>query len=389
MVSAAGSMVQNGLGCLIPVRRAPERRASLTRTETEKSHADAEDTDDYDGLKATIFEAFRVQNFSGRSNERMRSSEGVSWDGWSSRQDPASPIQSRILCGRHQSHRLAKRDRLLYGAIEVAAQEKPLAKAVTMLKRASVKKDADPEVERSVSQVTGTRVTAVTTHREVAEDLGELVLRLKELLTSDIPAAVKRGPLQQRRQREKKNSRTCVNMRMNRPHQPRLSFFYPHISEIETLTVESSVGGVRCNKLVDTESAVTLAYEKIMRDSKTLWDVLKHVIQLKTASRDELEVMNECVTEIIFVGLVTLLHTVLWVRRLSHKMLLGWDFMRYHVATAGCLSMQQGNIPFSESYAVAPLRSVVYPQPERVAHNRLRKAIKKMLPSEQEVSRNH
>ncbi|KRZ66002.1 hypothetical protein T10_9615, partial [Trichinella papuae] len=83
------------------------------------------------------------------------------------------------------------------------------------------------------------------------------------------------------------------------------------------LTVESSVGGVRCNKLVDTESAVTLAYEKIMRDSKTLWDVLKHVIQLKTASRDELEVMNECVTEIIFVGLVTLLHTVLWAVFLS------------------------------------------------------------------------
>ncbi|KRZ66680.1 hypothetical protein T10_11649 [Trichinella papuae] len=288
MVSAAGSMVQNGLGCLIPVRRAPERRASLTRTETEKSHADAEDTDDYDGLKATIFEAFRVQNFSGRSNERMRSSEGVSWDGWSSRQDPASPIQSRILCGRHQSHRLAKRDRLLYGAIEVAAQEKPLAKAVTMLKRASVKKDADPEVERSVSQVTGTRVTAVTTHREVAEDLGELVLRLKELLTSDIPAAVKRGPLQQRHH----ISRDCHSSTRDE-----------RTAKIKTLTVESSVGGVRCNKLVDTESAVTLAYEKIMRDSKTLWDVLKHVIQLKTASRDELEVMNECVTEIIFVGL--------------------------------------------------------------------------------------
>ncbi|KRZ01709.1 hypothetical protein T11_5086 [Trichinella zimbabwensis] len=112
-----------------------------------------------------------------------------------------------------------------------------------------------------------------------------------------------------------------------------------------------------------------------MRDSKTLWDVLKHVIQLKTASRNELEVMNACVTEITFVGLVTLLHTVLWVRGLSHKMLLGWDFMRYHVATAGCLSMQQGNIPFSGSYAVAPLRSVVYPQPERVAPNRLREAI--------------
>ncbi|KRZ01716.1 hypothetical protein T11_15635 [Trichinella zimbabwensis] len=209
----------------IPVRRAPERLAALTRTETEKSHADAEvravrramqvqDTDDYDGLKATIFEAFRVQNFSGRSNERTRASEGVSWDGWSSRQDPASPIQSRTLCGCHQSSRLAKRDRLLYGAIEVGAQEKPLAKAVTMLKELKSKRML---ILKSNEQ----------SAREVAEDLGELVLRLKELLTSDIPATVKRGPLQQRRRREKKDRRTCVNMRMNRPHQPRLSFFYP------------------------------------------------------------------------------------------------------------------------------------------------------------------
>ncbi|KRX93096.1 hypothetical protein T4E_2460 [Trichinella pseudospiralis] len=48
---------------------------------------------------------------------------------------------------------------------------------------------------------------------------------------------------------------------------------------------------------------------------------------------------------------------VLCVRELSHKILLGWDFMQYHGFTpdprAGCLTMRQGNILFQKSHAVA------------------------------------
>ncbi|KRZ82083.1 hypothetical protein T08_9129 [Trichinella sp. T8] len=98
--------------------------------------------------------------------------------------------------------------------------------------------------------------------------------------------------------------------------------------------------------LVDTGSTVTLADEKFMRGSKTLWDVPKPAIRLETASGDELQVTNACVTEIILGGSVTVQHTVLWVKGLSHKILVGWDFMRYHGCTpdptAGCLRMQQG-----------------------------------------------
>ncbi|KRZ66322.1 hypothetical protein T10_11187 [Trichinella papuae] len=93
---------------------------------------------------------------------------------------------------------------------------------------------------------------------------------------------------------------------------------------------------------------------------------------LETASGDELEVTNACVTEIILGGLVTVQHTVLWIRGLSHKILLGWDFMWYHRCTpeptAGCLRMQQGNISFRKSHAVVPVRAES-PQPERMAHS--------------------
>ncbi|KRY24553.1 hypothetical protein T03_17575 [Trichinella britovi] len=75
--------------------------------------------------------------------------------------------------------------------------------------------------------------------------------------------------------------------------------------------------------LVDTWSAVTLANEKFMWGSKTLWDVPKLAIQLETASGGELQITNACVTEIILGGLVTVRHIVLCVKGLSHKILFG------------------------------------------------------------------
>ncbi|KRY54585.1 hypothetical protein T03_15152 [Trichinella britovi] len=54
--------------------------------------------------------------------------------------------------------------------------------------------------------------------------------------------------------------------------------------EIETPIVEGSVGGVRCDMLVDTGSAVTLANERFIRHLKTLRDVPKPSIRLETAT---------------------------------------------------------------------------------------------------------
>ncbi|XP_003369578.1 reverse transcriptase family protein [Trichinella spiralis] len=81
------------------------------------------------------------------------------------------------------------------------------------------------------------------------------------------------------------------------------------------------------------------------------------------------------VTEIILGGLV---------RELSHQILLGWDFMRYHGCTpdltVSCLRMRQGNIPFWKSHSVALLRAE-FPQPELLAHQPVQESMEKMLPT--------
>ncbi|XP_003366818.1 zinc knuckle protein [Trichinella spiralis] len=111
---------------------------------------------------------------------------------------------------------------------------------------------------------------------------------------TDIPAAAKRATPQQRRRREKKDRRTCWTCGRT-GHISRVCQASPlpddrtpkgsstartfnavvtRSPEIETLTVEGSVGDVRCNMLVDTGSAVILADGKFMRCSETLWDVI-------------------------------------------------------------------------------------------------------------------
>ncbi|XP_003369167.1 conserved hypothetical protein [Trichinella spiralis] len=94
--------------------------------------------------------------------------------------------------------------------------------------------------------------------------------------------------------------------------------------------------------------------------------------------------MNAYVTEITLGELVTVQHTALWERGLFHKILLGWDSMRYHGCipdpTAGYLRMQQGS--------PTPLHAIS-PQPELIAHSRVRKAVEKILSGEQEANGKH
>ncbi|KRX53889.1 Transposon Ty3-I Gag-Pol polyprotein, partial [Trichinella sp. T9] len=79
----------------------------------------------------------------------------------------------------------------------------------------------------------------------------------------------------------------------------------------------------------------------------------------------------------------------LCVKELPHKILLGWDFMRYHGCTpdptAGCLRMRQGNIPFPTSHAVVLVRAESL-QSKLMAHHTAQEAMEKMLPCEQESS---
>ncbi|KRZ01580.1 hypothetical protein T11_14756 [Trichinella zimbabwensis] len=379
-------------------RIAPERRAALVQYHTDADvrsimrAMDVQETDDYDGLKSALFDAFGVRTgserfsaeFFGRKQqqgESMRVFAGHLRRLFSKAFPEMSGSADKILLQQFKAGLIAE-------AIEFAAKEERVVTEFTTLKAsvASVKTDAHQEDEQPAA--------AVTTRKEVGEDLSEVVRQIKELLTANTPAATKRSLPQRRRRPDKRGNRRCwtcgglghisreCQASSRDEHASKASTTdrtFPVVvirsPEIETPIVKGSVGGVRCDMLVDTGSAVTLTDERFMRDSKILRDVPKPAIQLETASETELEITNACVTEIAFGRSVTVRHTVLCVKELSHTILLGWDFMRYHGCTpdptAGCLKMRQGNIPFRKSHAVAP------------------EAMEKMLPSEQESSDKH
>ncbi|KRY50017.1 hypothetical protein T03_7787 [Trichinella britovi] len=293
-------------------RIAAERRASLVQYHTDEEVRGAlramhvQVSDVCDGLKSSLFEAFGVRTGSERfSNEFFRRREK-----WSE--------SMRVFVGHLRC--------LFPKAFRGSGELTTLYARVPSVKADAVQEDLQPAVEISEA-----RAATVTTRKEVGEELAEMVRQLKHLLMTDIPAVAKRAPPQQRRRWEKNDRRTCWTcgrtVNISRfcqafPHPPddrtskvsSTARTFPVVvirsPEIETPTVVGSMGGVRYNMLVDTWSAVTLANEKFMWGSKTLWDVPKLAIQLETASGGELQVTNACVTEIILGGLVTVQHIV-------------------------------------------------------------------------------
>ncbi|KRZ48049.1 Transposon Ty3-G Gag-Pol polyprotein [Trichinella nativa] len=420
-------------------RIAPERRAALVQYHTDAEvrsimrAMDVQETDDYDGLKSALFEAFGVRTgperfsaeFFRRKQQRgecvrvfaghLRRLFSKAFPEMSGSADKillqqfkaglsADSVKTAVL--RSEMDNFAE-------AVEVAVKEERVVRELTTLEAsvASVKTDAYQEDEPTAGRVTEAAAAAVTTRKEVGDDLAEVLRQLKELLTDNIPAATKRPLPRQRRRPERRGDRRCwkcgglghisrecqASSRDARASEVSITnrtlpVVVIRAPEIETPIVEGSVGGVRCDMLVDTGSAVTLANERFIRHLKTLRDVPKPSIRLETATGTELEITNACVTEIILGNSVTVQHTVLCVRELSHKILLGWDFMRYHGCTpdptAGCLRMRQGNIPFRKSHAVALVR-VESPQSELMSHHPAQEAMEKMLPSEQESSGKH
>ncbi|KRX13115.1 Retrovirus-related Pol polyprotein from transposon, partial [Trichinella nelsoni] len=350
---------------------------------------DVQETDDSGGLKSALLEAFWVRT----------GPERFSAEFFRRKQQRGECVRVfvghlRRLFPKTYPEMNESADKILLQQFKAGLSAEAVKTAV--LRSDMVKTDAYQEDEPTAGRVTEAAAAAVTTRKEVGDDLAEVLRQLKELLTDNTPAATKRPLPRQRRRPERRGDRRCwkcgglghisrecqASSRDARASEVSITnrtlpVVVIRAPEIETPIVEGSVGGVRCDMLVDTGSAVTLADERFMRHSKTLRDVPKPSIRLETASGTELEITNACVTEIILGKSVTVQHTVLCVRELSHKILLGWDFMRYHGCTpdptAGCLRMRQ----------------VESPQSELMAHHPAQEAMEKMLPSEQESSGKH
>ncbi|KRZ53183.1 hypothetical protein T02_2327 [Trichinella nativa] len=316
-------------------------RGDLVRTHGDTMHI--QETDDFDGLKSALFEAFGVRTGSERFSaelfrRKQQRSESVRvyaghllfpkvFPGLSGAADKIllQQFKAGLSADADGKFRVAE-------AIEGAAREECVWKKLTTLKVSAslVKADADQEDLQPAVEVREATAATVTTRKEVGKELVEVVWQLKELRMMDIPAVAKAAPPPQRRRREKIDRRTCWTCGKTR-----------HISR------DCQASPVRGNP----------SRRKIHAG-------------LGTASGDELQ------------------HTVLWVKGLSHKILLGWDFMRYRGCTpdptAGCLRMQQGDILFGKSRTAAPVKAESL-RPDRTAGSRVRETIEKILPSEQEA----
>ncbi|KRY42282.1 Retrovirus-related Pol polyprotein from transposon 17.6 [Trichinella spiralis] len=338
-------------------RIAPERRAALVQYHSDAEvrgimrAMDVQETDDYDGLKSALFEAFGVRTgperfsaeFFRRKQQRgecvrvfaghLRSLFSKAFPEMSGSADKillqqfkaglsADAVKTAVL--RSEMDNFAE-------AVEVAVKEERVVRELTTLKASvsSVKIDAYQEDEPTAGRVTEAAAAA-------------------ELLTDNTPAATKRPLPRQRRRPERRGDKRCW----------------------------------KCGGL----GHISRECQASSRDARA------SEVSITNRAYLTLEITNACVTEIILGKSMTVQHTVLYVRELSHKILLGWDFMRYHGCTpdptAGCLRMRQGNIPFRKSHAVALVR-VESLQSELMTHQPAQEAIEKMLPSEQGSSGKH
>ncbi|KRZ81565.1 hypothetical protein T08_2151, partial [Trichinella sp. T8] len=281
-------------------------------------------SDVHDGLKSALFEAFGVGTASERFSAefyRRKEQRSESVRVYAGHLRWLFPKAFRGLSGAADMILLQQfKAGLSVNAVKTAvlrSRTDSFAKAIEVAagdERArvpSVKADADQEDLQPAVEISEARAATVTTRKEVGEELAEVVRQLKHLLMTDIPAVAKRAPPQQRRRWEKKDRRTCwacgKTVHISRdcrasPYPPddrtskvsSTARTFPVVvirsPEIETPTVEGSVGGVRYNMLVDTCSPLTLANEKFMWGSKTLWDVPKPAIQLESPSGGELQI---------------------------------------------------------------------------------------------------
>ncbi|KRZ88626.1 Transposon Ty3-I Gag-Pol polyprotein, partial [Trichinella sp. T8] len=305
----------------------PERRAALVQYHTDEEVRGVirtmhiQETDDFDGLKSALFEAFGVRTGSERFStelfrRKQQRSESVRvYAGHLRWLFPKvfprlSGAADKILLQQFKAGLsadavktavLQSRTDCFAEAIEGAAREECVWKELTTLKVSAslVKADADQEDLQPAVEVREATAGTVTTRKEVGKELVEVVWQLKELRMMDIPAVAKAAPPPQRRRRKKRLPSFPRGERTSKISSTDRTFpvIVIRSPEIETPTVEGSVGD----------------------------------------------------------------------------------------PTAGCLRMQQGDIPFGKSRTVAPVKAESL-RPDLTARSRVREAIEKMLPSEQEAS---
>ncbi|KRY45981.1 hypothetical protein T03_1199 [Trichinella britovi] len=171
---------------------------------------DVQETDDYDGLKSALFEAFGVRTgperfsaeFFRRKQQRGESvrvfaghlrrlfSKAFPEMSGSADKNLLQQFKAELSTDTINAAVFRSATESFAGAIEFVAQEERGWRDFTTLKASvsSVKTDADKEATAA----------PVKTRKEVGKELAELVRQLKELLMTDIPAAAKRAPPQQR-----------------------------------------------------------------------------------------------------------------------------------------------------------------------------------------------
>ncbi|KRX22896.1 hypothetical protein T07_10707 [Trichinella nelsoni] len=186
---------------------------------------DVQETDNYDGLKSALFEAFGVRTgpewfsaeFFRRKQQRgesVRVFAGHLRRLFSKAFPEMSRSADKILLQQFKAELSADTVKAAVfrsgtdsfaEAIEFAVQEERVWREFTTLKASvsSVKTDADKEDKQPAVGVTEATAASVKTRKEVGKELAEVVRQLKELLMTDIPAAAKRAPPQQRMTRNR------------------------------------------------------------------------------------------------------------------------------------------------------------------------------------------
>ncbi|KRZ48054.1 Retrovirus-related Pol polyprotein from transposon 17.6 [Trichinella nativa] len=341
-------------------RIAPERRAALVQYHTDAEvrsimrAMDVQETDDYDGLKSALFEAFGVRTgperfsaeFFRRKQQRgecvrvfaghLRRLFSKAFPEMSGSADKillqqfkaglsADSVKTAVL--RSEMDNFAE-------AVEVAVKEERVVRELTTLEAsvASVKTDAYQEDEPTAGRVTEAAAAAVTTRKEVGDDLAE------------------------RRRPERRGDRQCWKCGA-----------LGHISrECQASSRDARVSeapwgewGATCSWTLDPQSPWLM---KSSCDTRRSCGTFRNHgpgwkqpegpnWKSRTRASRRLYLGNHCTPDL----------------------------------KAGCLRLRQGNIPFPTSHAVAPVRAESL-QSELMAHHAAQEAMEKMLPCEQESS---
>ncbi|KRY07689.1 hypothetical protein T12_5207 [Trichinella patagoniensis] len=233
---AAGDLVRTHGAVLQYGRIAQERRAALVQYHTDAEvrsimrAMDVQETDDFDGLNSSLFEAFRVRTglerffteFFRRKQQRSECSRVLAghlrrlfakaFPEMSESADKILLQQFKEGLSTEAVKTAVLRSEMdnFAEAVEVAVKEERVVRELTTLEaRVASVKTVLELLEPTAGRVTEAAATAVTTHKEVEDDLAEVLRQIKEVLTDNTLAGTKRPPPRPRREPERRGDRLC------------------------------------------------------------------------------------------------------------------------------------------------------------------------------------